>query len=148
MRRRGAGWATVVGTVGVVLAVTGCSKDVQANELDVGACVADEDALNDAEIDTVSCDDEHGFELIAKFDLDGDDYPGDDVVRADAEEGCQGDRFSEYVGQTYDEAADVVVTPIPPSEDTWDGAADRTVLCFAHAPDAEPTTGSLQDEAA
>jgi hypothetical protein len=147
MRRRGAGWAAAVGLIGLV-AASGCSKDVQANELDVGACVADEDPPYPAEIYTVSCDDEHGFELIAKFDLEGDDYPGDDEVRTDAEEGCQGDRFTEYVGETYDDAADVVVTPIPPSEDTWDGAADRTVLCFAHAPDAAPTTGSLQDEAA
>ena len=116
----------------------------------MGSCVADEDALSSAEIDTVSCDDEHAFELIAKFDLDdGDgDYPGEDEVREAAEEGCQGDRFTDYVGRTYEEATDVLVTPLPPSEDTWKGAADRTVLCFAHAPDAAPTTGSLHDEAA
>jgi hypothetical protein len=52
------------------------------------------------------------------------------------------------VGETYEEATDVLVTPLAPSEDTWTGASDRTVLCFAHTPDAEPTTGSLQDEAA
>jgi hypothetical protein len=114
----------------------------------VGSCVADEDALSSAEIDTVSCDDEHAFELIAKFDLDDGDYPGDDEVREAAEEGCQGDRFTDYVGRTYEEATDVLVTPLPPSEDTWKAAADRTVLCFAHAPDAAPTTGSLHDEAA
>jgi hypothetical protein len=144
LRRHGPHLAVLV----AVLVLAGCSKDVKANELDVGVCVADEDALNSAEIETVSCDDEHRFELIARFDLEGDDWPGDDDVRADAEAGCQGDRFTDYVGQTYEEATDVLVTPLPPTEDTWKGAGDRTVLCFAHTPGAEPTTGSLRDEAA
>jgi len=142
-------WGSVIGLVGLAVLVTACSKDVEANELAVGACVADLDALESADIETVGCDEEHRFELIAKFDLDDeDDYPGDDEVRAAAEEECQGDRFTEYVGRSYDEAADVLVTPVPPSEDTWEGADDRTVLCFAHTPDAEPTTGSVGDGAA
>jgi hypothetical protein len=142
------GWGGLV-LLTLVVAATGCGKDVTANELDVGVCVLDEDALNEAEIDTVSCDDEHVFELVAKFELDvddGEDWPGDDDVRDDADAGCQGDAFTEYVGQSYDEATDVLVTAVPPSEDTWTSTDDRTVLCFAHTVDAEPTTGSLAAE--
>jgi hypothetical protein len=132
----------------LALAVTACAKDVEANELEVGTCVVDLDALESAQIDTVSCDDEHRFELIASFDLEGDpEFPGEGEVAEDAEEGCTGERFTEYVGQSYEDAADLLVTPVPPSEDTWEGAEDRTVLCFAHTAEAEPTTGSLRAEA-
>lgn len=121
-----------------------CSKEVAANDLEVGECVEDESTLNSADIDSVDCGDEHLFELIGRFDVeDQDDYPGTEALEAESIETCQGDLFEDYVGQPFDPTGEVLVTQLYPSEDTWEQAADRTVLCFGFPSDLAPTTGSF-----
>jgi hypothetical protein len=123
-----------------------CSDDVPT--ADVGDCVEESEIRGSIdEISTVDCDDPHYAELIAKFDLDGDDFPGAEAVATDAFEGCTS-RFEDYVGIDYNSSIyyldEGIVTP---TEDTWNEADDREVLCFAYDPNGD-TTGSIEDAAA
>ncbi len=123
----------------------GCSKDVAANDLEAGDCVLDEEALDRADIETVDCGEEHVFELIGASDLDvEDEYPGRTELASTGQERCQGQLFEDYVGVPFVESADVFVTAIPPTEETWNDADDRTILCFAHTEDRTATTGSVE----
>jgi hypothetical protein len=123
-----------------------CGGEPPANDLEVGDCVEDETSLNDSGLLPVDCDDDHTLELIGRFDVEGDEYPGEDELRAQGDERCTGELFEEYVGAPYDPEGDVLVTAVFPSEDSWDGD-DRTILCFAHAPDLAESDASVRDSA-
>ena len=124
----------------LVLLTAGCSKDVGANDLAAGDCTADELSGAVADVDTVACDTEHTYEVFATFELEGDDgadFPGRSEVESDAAAGCNGDRFEEHVGIPYEDSS-LYTTYLVPTEDAWDGAGDRTVVCFVFEPtDAE-----------
>jgi hypothetical protein len=142
--RRGGGAIAVLGLAGVLVA---CSGGPAANDLEVGDCIEDETSLNDSGLATIDCGDDHTLELIGRFDVEGDDYPGEDELRAQGDERCTGDLFEEYVGAPYDPEGDVLVTAVLPSEDSWSDGDDRTILCFAHAPDLAETDASVEDSA-
>jgi hypothetical protein len=113
---------------GVVLAGAGLSAcGTPANDFEAGECT--DDSLTGAvgDIDTVDCDESHQAEAIAQFDIDGDDFPGAAEIQTEGDEGCQGDRFEDYVGISYAESI-YLVGAIVPSEGSWDGG-DRTVIC-------------------
>ncbi len=136
-------WMAVLTTVALAVGGTSCSKDaeVSANDLQVGDCVEDQATLNSVDVSAIDCDEEHVFELYHRFDLeDADDYPGETEVQAQGDEGC-GDNFEDYVGAPPGEIAFVA---IPPSQETWEQANDRTILCFATRTDFAPTTGSVE----
>ena len=126
------------------LGLVACSKDVPGNELDVGDCVEDQGDL-DGGNSTVSCDEDHEYELYAKVELgEDDDYPGDAEIESQANETCRGRAFEDYVGVPYVES-EIYVLPRWPSESTWENASDRTILCFATTGE-QPTasTGSVE----
>jgi len=136
----------IAGALGLLaLGLTACSKEVAANDLEVGDCVEDEDTLNSADVEAIDCDEDHVFELIGKFDVDDGDYPGASELSAQGQERCTGDIFTEYVGVPYAESAEVYASSVPPSEETWNEADDRTILCVAHTQDLSPTTGSVEN---
>jgi Septum formation len=130
----------VGGAVLLLALAAGCSKDVAANDLAVGDCTADDIADAVADVDTVACDADHTYEVFASFELDGDDgadFPGRSDVESEAAAGCNGDRFEEHVGTPYEDST-LHTTYLVPTEDTWDGAGDRTVVCLVFEPvDAE-----------
>lgn len=127
------------------LGLVACSSEVAANDLEVGDCVVDEAALTSADVEAVDCGDEHQFELIGRFDVDdADEYPGEEELVAEGDAECQGDIFSDYVGTDFDPAGAVLVAPIYPSQETWDEADDRTILCFAFAADGSSSTESVE----
>lgn len=135
-----------IGGVLVLLLVLagGCSKDVGANDLEAGDCTADELGATVEDVDTVACDTEHRYEVFATFALEGDDgadFPGRSEVESDAAAGCNGDRFEEHVGIPYEDST-LHTTFLVPTEDTWEGAGDRTVVCFVFEP-ADPAGGDL-----
>jgi hypothetical protein len=119
-------WQIAVAVVGIGLGLSACSS-TPANDFEAGECTNDDLSGNIGEIDTVDCDDEHTAEAFAQFDLDGDDFPGADEVSTQATEGCQGDRFEDYVGLDY-QSSIYLVNVITPTEETWDND-DRTVIC-------------------
>ena len=143
-RRRAGRPLAVLTLAGVLVA---CSGEPAANDLEIGDCIEDESTLNDSGLVTIDCADEHTVELVGRFDVEGDDYPGEDELRTQGDQRCTGELFESYVGAPYDPEGDVLVTAVLPSADSWEDTGDRTVLCFAHAPGLAETTGSVQGEA-
>jgi Septum formation len=131
-----------VGLLLLAVGLVGCSKDFPGNELDVGDCVQDLDALENGN-STVNCDDEHVFELFAKVELDDDDFPGEDEIESQAAETCRGQDFEDYVGVPYVES-EWFAYPRWPTESGWEQGNDRTILCFVTTEDLSPTTGSVE----
>jgi hypothetical protein len=126
-------------------AAPGTVGDTRANEFEAGECTNDDlDGLI-AEIDTVDCAEPHTGEAYAQFDLEGDDFPGVDAVSAEGGEGCTGSRFEDYVGISYAESI-YEAEALTPSEQSWNEAADRTVICvITGTVDGSPLEGSAKD---
>ena len=129
----------VLGTATLV----GCGGSEVATEAAVGECFQDPEETDEVgELDKVDCDEAHDNEVIAVFDLEGDDFPGADEVQSQAEEGCVGE-FEDYVGSTFEES-DLDLFTITPTEETWDEADDREVICSVYALDESPLEGSVE----
>ena len=129
----------------VVLVLAACSDDTkdEADDLEVGDCVAGDLQTKDDEVEVVDCGDEHVVQAIGSFDVPDGDFPGDEELAAVGFERCQGDLFRDFVGIPYVESSTIYASWLVPDEDGWaDG--DRTVVCVAHTQDHEPTTGSYE----
>jgi Septum formation len=143
-RRTGRRWSAALALAVVGLGLTACSREAVGNDLEVGDCVVDRDTLESSDISTVDCGEDHVFELYAKVDLDEDaDYPGDQQIEAQAQEVCGGDSFEEYVGVPFVDS-EIFMFPVWPTEETWEQADDRTILCFAVTEELSTTTGSVE----
>jgi len=123
--------------------LTSCSDDGDANDLGVGDCTNDDLTGEVADVETVDCDESHVAEVYAVFDLEGRDFPGDAETASQAEDGCNGPRFEDYVGIPYNQST-LYTTFLTPTEESWNDADDRTVICFAVTEDRSPTTGSVE----
>jgi hypothetical protein len=111
---------------------------------DVGDCINNDIASSSiSEFDTVECTEPHTAELIYKFDLPDGDFPGQEAIGAAVEEECQGSAFEDYVGTPYAES-EIFLFPVTPTEQTWDEADDREVLCFGGLQDGADLTESVQ----
>lgn len=119
------------------------STEVAANNLEVGDCTDQDLSGAVAEVDTVDCDESHTAEVYEVFDIEGDDFPGSSEVNNLATEGCQGDAFEDYVGVPYAES-EIFATYLVPTEETWNEADDRTVICLAVTADGSPSEGSVE----
>ncbi|HEX8581586.1 MAG TPA: septum formation family protein [Acidimicrobiales bacterium] len=116
-----------------------CSKSVAT--ADVGECFERPDDLGSIEdFDTVDCDEAHFGEVYETFDIEGDDYPGDEAVSSEAEERCLS-AFEGYVGIPYAESIYGYFS-IKPSEESWNEADDHEVLCVLTSLDESELTGS------
>ena len=136
---RGVLVASALGTTALV----GCGGSEVATEAALGECFQDPaDSDEVGELDKVDCGDAHDNEVIAVFDLDGDDFPGVDEVQSQAEEGCI-EEFEPYVGSTYEDS-DLDLFTITPTEETWDAADDREVICSVFALDGSQVEGSVK----
>ena len=129
-----------------VLVLAGaCSDDTkdEANDLEVGDCVAGDLTAKGDEVEVVDCDEEHVVQAIGSFEAQDGDFPGDEELAAIGFERCQGDLFRDFVGIPYVESSTIYSSWLVPDEDAWaDG--DRTVVCVAHTQDHAPTTGSYE----
>ena len=116
--------------------------DVDALDLAVGDCLADEVDDQVTSLPVVDCSEPHNSELFHAFDLEGDEYPGDTEVQTISLETCQAE-FETFIGVAY---ADSIwdINTIYPTEETWNGLDDREVLCGVFPVSAELTTGSAQ----
>ena len=90
----------------------------------VGDCVNGvEDLEESLTVDAVPCSEPHDAETYATFDLPESDWPGQKLVFADGERGCDR-RFP-------DEAGDAELFFLHPTEETWTTRDDRTIACMA-----------------
>ncbi len=139
--RRGLGVA--VGALGV-FALVACGGTEVATEASVGDCFQDPESEREVgELEKVDCEEAHDNEVFAVFDLDDGAFPGTTELQALAQAGCA-ERFEGYVGSPLEES-DLEVFGIAPTEETWDDADDREVICAAFAPDEPPLEGTIED---
>ncbi|HEU4489879.1 MAG TPA: septum formation family protein [Jiangellales bacterium] len=123
------------------------ATSVDAYRVEVGDCLVgtggDSEELEEVlTVDTVPCDQGHGSEAYAVFDLeDASEYPGDKSVGDLAFAGCE-ERFAEWVGIEYvDSRLEIYV--LHPTEASWTSSEDREVVCLVYDPVA-PLTGSAR----
>jgi hypothetical protein len=126
---------------------TAAATAVGAFRLEVGDCIAETaigaEELEQVEtVDTIPCDQQHGGEIYAVFDLeDAPEYPGDKTVGDLAFAGCE-ERFAEWVGIDYVDSR-LEIYDYQPTEESWTTLDDREVACVVYDP-AGSLTGSAR----
>lgn len=119
-------------------------EERSAFELDIGECFVvpggDAEGLV-SELTVVPCDVTHDYEVAATFDLQGEEFPGDDEVFDRADEGCF-TRFEEYVGTSYLDS-ELNYGYFTPTPESWEQLGDREILCYVFADDG-PLEGSVE----
>ncbi|WP_248170681.1 MULTISPECIES: septum formation family protein [unclassified Microbacterium] len=124
--------------------------ELDVYDLEVGDCF-DESSESDPDVpeDSVSsvaaipCDDPHTYEVYHVFTLPNGEYPGDDAVAAEAEEGCLNE-FGVFVRAPYEDSP-LEFSYYVPAEGGWDGTdRDRTIQCLLGS-DGVSVTGTAED---
>lgn len=121
----------------------GQTGTISVFELEVGDCIS---TPSGPTVTGVPCSEPHDFEVYALFDVPGGPsapYPGDASITDTADTGCQGDRFTDYVGEPY-ATSEIYATSLSPSEATWTQQGDREVVCLARAQSGQ-LTGTVHD---
>ncbi len=114
-------------------------------ELSVGDCFDDTADISGGEVSDVpivDCSEPHDNEVFHTFEVDDGEYPGDDVLVAEAQERCV-PAFEDYVGIDY-ASSRLDVFPITPTEGSWDGG-DREVVCALYDRELAKLDASMQD---
>lgn len=109
--------------------------------LQVGDCFNDEGAGGEiSDVPAVPCEESHDNEVYHSFEVEGDEWPGDEAIATAAEDEC-GPQFETFAGISYDESV-LDWGPITPTEGSW-SQDDREILCIVW--DSEgPVEGSLE----
>jgi hypothetical protein len=110
--------------------------DVAIKDLRAGDCGDEPDTGLTREVHIVPCDQPHVLEVAATFDLTGETYPGDKVVRRQSVRGCiqRLSKLTQLQGH-----AELHGGYIRPSGGTWDVL--KRVVCLVESD--VPTTGSV-----
>ncbi|MGI9018368.1 MAG: septum formation family protein [Euzebya sp.] len=111
----------------------------QALAFTIGECVNVPDGNEINEYETVDCAQAHDSEVFAlpqRPEGADDAYPGQEALQTFAAERCQSE-FESYVGTPYEQSA-FYYTVLVPSQDSWDQAEDREIVCLL--------VGDLQDD--
>ena len=133
--------ATLAGSV-----VAGCGGEATSLEAAARQCFRDpEDVTRATSLDRVECKEAHDSEVISVFLLDGDGFPGEEEVQAEASRRCTED-FFEYVGSTVEES-ELELSMIAPTQETWDEEDDREVVCWVTMADGSTLEESIAGSA-
>ena len=115
--------------------------DTDVFSIKVGDCIAESTGTDEVtEVPTVPCTDPHDTEVYADFEIAGSDYPGEDAIFAEADQGCY-DAFAPFVGIAYEESA-YDFSYYYPTEGSW-GQGDHLISCLILDPSGAQVTGSL-----
>jgi hypothetical protein len=102
-----------------LLALAACEEGESLLDLEVGDCIvspgADAEEIDAERVRTVDCSDPHDGEVVALFDVEGDDFPGEDALFDMASDGCPSE------GSAY----------IYPTEDSWNEVGSRQITCIS-----------------
>ncbi|MBD0292852.1 MAG: DUF4190 domain-containing protein [Jiangellaceae bacterium] len=144
-------WTLLIVAAVVLVVATSADRDVDTGEitepgdvsafsLEVGDCVNGLDATVLRSLPTVPCDQPHEGEVFAMFDLPEGEYPPEEELFAQADQGCA-DRLAAFSTQAMDDPA-ISLFYLYPQEPSW--PEDREIVCIAAATSGT-TTGSLRD---
>jgi hypothetical protein len=114
------------------------------------------DCLNDATIQgttttapIVPCTGPHDSEAYGRFLLTETEYPGEVTVKREADTGCSGTLFANFVGIASADST-LQYSYYFPTADSW-ATGDREVMCTIYQVDGAgkpmPTTGTLKNAA-
>jgi hypothetical protein len=149
------GLAVVIG-IAVFIAISVLDTSKSVDRLEPGDCFDEPTALVFNEVDPVSCDEPHDYEVFALIevtpatssgivpDLGLDVYPGDQAVYEGGALGCL-DRFEDYVGSIWEESQ-IWLNVFTPTQEGWEDG-DRTGICVLYQgseQSVDKTTGSLR----
>lgn len=111
--------------------------------IEVGACMDSAQLAGDevSQVTTIDCAEEHDVEAYASTQLEGDTYPGKDAILAKADEFCLAE-FTTFVGVASYEESSLFFSYLYPTEESWNDADDREILCLLIAD--TPVTGTLE----
>lgn len=91
-------------------------------------------------IEAVPCDEAHDLEAYHVFDLEGQEYPGDERAFRMAARGCVAE-FRPFVGRSY-RSSELEFWTYYPLKRSWDFFDDRAVVCVIGHPEHK-TRGTL-----
>lgn len=123
---------------------TAANDDADVFSIKVGDCLNDATAsgtVTTAPI--VPCAQPHDSEAFKSIVMKDGDYPGDDAVKSQADEGCAA-AFADFVGISFDDS-DLDISYYFPTSDSW-ANGDREILCTIYD-DGVKTTGTLKGAA-
>jgi hypothetical protein len=111
--------------------------------MQVGDCFQDlhEDTWFLDDVPGVPCTDPHDNEVFYIFPIEGQVWPGDDLVDQMAIETCMA-AFEPYVGITYEESR-LDYNWFTPTQRAWEQLGFSEVICFGYAYE-ERLTGSIK----
>ncbi|GGA59280.1 hypothetical protein GCM10011490_06590 [Pseudoclavibacter endophyticus] len=139
--------ATAVSVAAAGAALAGCAQAADTSpvekpitQLEAGDCF-DTDAEFTTALVYPDCSAEHLFEAHHVEELDGDTFPGDDVVQRRANEVCD-EQFQVFTGQPVSQNADYASMFLGPTEDSWMTEDDRAVVCVVMPADGAARGGS------
>lgn len=142
-------WSVVL-TVALAAAAGACEDEGDVFSLEVGTCFNDtESALAGGEtsnVPVVECDEPHDNEVFALVELEGDEFPGNDTVRQVGNEKCLAE-FEDYVGLDYPSSRYAAGPYLTPTEESWERANDREVICALWDANLEKLEGSARGSA-
>ncbi len=117
--------------------------EVSAFSLKVGDCLnppeGDDGQVND--VTGVPCEEPHDAQVFALFDVEFDEFPSEDLMAVEAENGCL-IRFEDFMGISYEESLYYFYT-LTPSPESWEHD-DREVACLLVEGEGEKITGDLR----
>lgn len=133
--------------VGVAIFFAGLLDDSTAVEdVGVGTCLNDPGGEIVTDVDPVSCDEPHEFEMIGSVEIPGDGFPGDETFDL-AVDRCI-PMFEDYVGIAYEDSI-WWLNAFTPTEEGWE-QGDRIANCLVFQFDADrnilPVTGSARGD--
>ena len=116
----------------VALSLTACDRLSQsALDLVVGDCFVQPDTEGEvSDVQRAPCNEPHSGEvlLVANYP-DQDAYPGEDAFDAWVDANCLGDAFAAYTGQSFEEATEIDLSVLFPTEEGW-GDGDQEITCY------------------
>lgn len=156
--------ALIAAAASIGLALSGCSaiegllpkeqaqRDDETQEIVEGGqadvfTIAVGDCLNEvtdaevSEVPTVPCSEPHDEEVYFDFQLEGDEWPGDEAILTESQTRCAAE-FETFVGFPYADST-LDFYPYTPTEAGWNEINDRTVSCVIYEVSGEQITGSL-----
>ena len=120
----------VVASFGLVIALAGGCGEGNVFELEEGDCFNQEESEEIADVDIVSCNDPHQYEVYAVVSIAeplGLPFPGPNRVADVAANLCL-ERFEEFVARPYADSL-LEISTLSPSLESWEDLDDREVIC-------------------
>ena len=119
-----------VALVGLVMALAAGCGEGNVFELEEGTCFNQEESAEVSDVDIVSCDDPHQYEVYAIVSIEeplGVPFPGSTRVGDVAANLCL-ERFEEFVARPYAESL-LDISILSPTRESWEDLDDREVVC-------------------